>query len=402
MAKATNEEIRQMHNLLLSQLESRFTRPLTQKIAWRERLIGVMGERGVGKTTMLLQRIQSEYGMDTRALYATLDTLSFGPGDLYSFAESARREGVEILFLDEVHKFETWSTELKKIYDFLPKLKVVFTGSSLLHIIQGNADLSRRAVTYHLNGLSFREYVQIQTGEIFEPVTLEELLKNHVSIASGIIKKIKPFVHFQAYLRHGYYPYFLQGTDTYGIKLMGTLIQMLEFDIPYLRGVEIRYVNKLKQLLHILAQSVPYKPNVVRLADALGISRNVVLLYLHHLQDACILRLLYPSGAMHSKLKKPEKVYLWHPNHMFLLGNEKPDTGSVRETFFYNQVGHDHGVFSAAKGDFLVDEKYLFEVGGKNKTDHQIRGEQNAFVALDDIEIGYDNRIPLWLFGWLY
>jgi predicted AAA+ superfamily ATPase len=402
MAKATNEEIRQMHNLLLSQLESRFTRPLTLKIAWHERLIGIMGERGVGKTTMLLQRIQSEFGMDTRALYATLDTLSFGPGDLYSFAESARREGVEVLLLDEVHKFETWSTELKKIYDFLPALKVVFTGSSLLHIIQGNADLSRRAITYHLNGLSFREYVQIQTGEIFEPVTLEELLKNHVSIASGIIKKIKPFVHFQAYLKHGYYPYFLQGTDTYGIKLMGTLIQMLEFDIPYLRGVEIRYVNKLKQLLHILAQSVPYKPNVVQLADALGISRNVVLLYLHHLQDACILRLLYPSGAMHSKLKKPEKVYLWHPNHMFLLGNEKPDTGSVRETYFYNQAGHIHEVFSAAKGDFLVDEKYLFEVGGKNKTDHQVRGEQNAYVALDNIEIGYDNRIPLWLFGWLY
>jgi predicted AAA+ superfamily ATPase len=402
MAKATNEEIRQMHNLLLSELESRFTRPLTLNIAWHERLVGVMGERGVGKTTMLLQRIQSEFGMDTRALYATLDTLSFGPGDLYSFAESVRREGVEVLFLDEVHKFETWSIELKKIYDFLPKLKVVFTGSSLLHIIQGNADLSRRAVTYHLNGLSFREYVQVKTGETFEPITLEELLKNHVSIASAIIKKIKPFVHFQAYLRHGYYPYFLQGTDTYGMKLMGTLIQMLEFDIPYLRGVEIRYVNKLKQLLHILAQSVPYKPNVVQLSDALGISRNVVLLYLHHLQDACILKLLYPSGALHSKLKKPEKVYLWHPNHMYLLGNEKPDMGSVRETFFYNQVGHVYEVFSAAKGDFLVNGKILFEVGGKNKTDHQVRGEENAFIALDDIEIGYDNRIPLWLFGWLY
>ncbi len=402
MAKATNEEIRQMHNLLLSQLESRFTRPLTTQIAWHERLIGVMGERGVGKTTMLLQRIQSEFGLDTRALYATLDTLSFGPGDLYGFAESARREGVEVLFLDEVHKFETWSTELKKIYDFLPKLKVVFTGSSLLHIIQGNADLSRRVVTYHLNGLSFREYVQIKTGEVFEPVTLEQLIHNHAAIASAIIKKIKPFVHFQPYLQHGYYPYFLQGADTYGIKLMGTLIQMLEFDIPYLRGVEIRYVNKLKQLLHILAQSVPYKPNVVQLADALGISRNVVLLYLHHLQDACILRLLYPSGALHSKLKKPEKVYLWHPNHMYLLGNEKPDLGSIRETFFYNQVGHLHEVFSATKGDFSVDGKFSFEVGGKNKTDHQVRGEQNAFVALDDIEIGYDNRIPLWLFGWLY
>lgn len=402
MAKATNEEIRQMHNLLLSEVESRFTRPLTFNIAWHERLVGVMGERGVGKTTMLLQRIQSEFGMDTRALYATLDTLSFGPGDLYSFAESVRREGVEVLFLDEVHKFETWSIELKKIYDFLPKLKVVFTGSSLLHIIQGNADLSRRAVTYHLNGLSFREYVQVKTGEVFEPVTLEDLLKNHVSIASAIVKKVKPFVHFQPYLRHGYYPYFLQDKDTYGMKLMGTLIQVLEFDIPYLRGVEIRYVNKLKQLLHILAQSVPYKPNVVQLADALGISRNVVLLYLHHLQDACILKLLYPSGALHSKLKKPEKVYLWHPNHMYLLGNEKPDMGSVRETFFYNQVGHVHEVFSAPKGDFLVDGKFIFEVGGKNKTDHQVRGEKNAFVALDDIEIGYDNRIPLWLFGWLY
>jgi uncharacterized protein len=402
MAKATNNEIRQMHNLLLSQVESRFTRPLSQKIAWNEQLVGVMGARGAGKTTLLLQRIQSEYGMDTRALYATLDTLSFAPGDLYRFAESAWREGVEVLFLDEVHKFETWSSELKKIYDFLPKLKVVFTGSSLLHIIQGNADLSRRVVSYHLDGLSFREYVQIQSGQVFEPVNLQYLLQNHVSIATDIVKKVKPFVHFQAYLQHGYYPYFLQGADTYSSKLMGTLLQMLEFDIPYLRGVEIRYVNKLKQLLHILAQSVPYKPNVVQLADALGISRNVVLLYLHHLQDACILRLLYPSGALHSKLKKPEKVYLWHPNHMYLLGNENPDTGSVRETYFYNQVGHVHDLFSAAKGDFLVDEKYLFEVGGKNKNDKQVRGEKDAFIALDDVEIGYDNRIPLWLFGWLY
>jgi predicted AAA+ superfamily ATPase len=402
MPKASNEEIRQMHNLLLGQLESSFTRPMAGKIAWHERLVGIMGARGAGKTTLILQHIMDTYGMETHALYATLDTLSFAPGDLYQLAESAWREGVEALFLDEVHKFETWSTELKKVYDFLPKLKVVFTGSSLLHIIQGNADLSRRAVTYHLDGLSFREYVQIQSGQSFAPVTLNNLLQNHVAIASDIVKKVKPFVHFQPYLQHGYYPYFLQGADTYSNKLMGTLIQILEFDIPYLRGVEIRYVNKLKQLLHILAQSVPYKPNVVQLADALGISRNVVLLYLHHLQDACILRLLYPSGALHSKLKKPEKVYLWHPNHMYLLGNEKPDTGNIRETFFYNQVGHVHEVFSAAIGDFSVDGKYTFEVGGKNKTDHQVRGEQNAYVALDDIEIGYDNRIPLWLFGWLY
>ena len=190
-----------------------------------------------------MQQIQQQFGLDTRALYATLDTLSFSPGDLYAFAESPWREGVEVLFLNEVHKFETWSSELKKIYDFLPKPKVVFTGSNLLHIIQGHSDLSRRAVTYHLDGLSFREYVQIQSGQTFAPFTLDELIKDHVSISSDIIKKVKHFVHFQSYLKHAYYPYFLQGTNTYSSKLMGTFIQMIEFDIPYLRGVEIRYIN---------------------------------------------------------------------------------------------------------------------------------------------------------------
>ncbi len=402
MAIATMDEIRQMHNQLLRQLESRFRRPLADKIAWGEQLIGITGARSAGKTTLLLQYIKDTYGMDTRALYATLDTLSFAPGDLYSFAEMAWREGVEVLLLDEVHKFDTWSIELKKIYDFLPKLRVVFTGSSLLHIIQGHSDLSRIAVSYTLEGLSFREYVQIESGQIFEPVTFEDLLQNHVHIAGAVLEKIKPFAYFQKYLQAGYYPYFLQGADTYASKLMGTFIQMIEFDIPYLRGVEIRYVNKLKQLLHLLAQSVPYKPNIVQLADALGISRNAVLLYLHHLQDANLIRLLYPGGSLYSKLKKPEKVYLWHPNHMYLLGKHNPEKGNIRETFFYSQVAQQQVVNSSNKGDFLVNEKYHFEVGGKNKYEQQVKGLANAYIVLDDVEMGYNNRIPLWLFGWLY
>ena len=394
--------IRQLHQVLLQQLDSKFRRPLMDKIAWNERLVGIMGARGVGKTTLMLQRIQEKYGMGTNVLYTTLDSLSFNKGDLYQLAESCWQQGVEVLFLDEVHKFPTWSQELKMVYDFFPKLKVVFSGSSLLHIIQGNADLSRRVVLYHLDGLSFREFLQVQTTKEFDVITLPKLLKDHVAIAAAINKKIKPLALFKEYLRTGFYPYYLQGADTYGQKLMGTVVQMLEFDIPYLRGVEIRYVNKLKQLLHIIAQSVPFKPNVVQLADAVGLSRNAVLLYLHHLQDACIIKLLYPGGAMYSKLKKPEKVYLWHPNHVYVLEEEKPDLGNIRETFFYNQVGAVHKISSAREGDFTVDKKYVFEIGGKGKTSDQVRHLKNAYLAIDDIEIGFENRIPLWLCGFLY
>jgi predicted AAA+ superfamily ATPase len=396
------EGIRQTHIQILQQLEASFTRPMMHEIAWGERLLGIMGARGAGKTTLLLQHIRDSYGLSDQALYATLDTLHFAPGDLVKLAEACWQQGVEVLFLDEVHKFDTWSQELKNIYDMFPRLRVVFTASSLLHILQGNADLSRRAVIYHLEGLSFREFVQVQTGLSFPEATLPHLLANHQQMAMDIASQVKPLKLFLDYQRIGYYPYYLQGEATYPQKLMATLIQTLEFDIPYLRGIEISYVNKLKQLLHILAQSVPYKPNVVKLAGALGISRQVVLHYLHHLQDAHMIRMLYPDGAFFSQLKKPEKVYLWHPNHIHLLGKPQADLGNLRETYFLSQVAPRHRVHSSQHGDFTVDEKYTFEVGGRSKNDNQLSGIENGWIAMDDIEVGYSNRVPLWLFGWLY
>jgi predicted AAA+ superfamily ATPase len=394
-------ECRLMHQLFLQQLAPVFERPLLSKIEWSERLIGLLGARGAGKTTLLLQYLLKQYGTSEKALYVSLDSLSFNKGDLYDLAEKCWQQGVEFLVLDEVHKFETWSQEMKKVNDLFPKMQVVFTSSSLLHLMQGNADLSRRAVVYHLDGLSFREYVQIESGLAFDTITLPDLLQNHVDIASDICKKIKPMMYFKQYLPCGFYPYYLQNRNTYKQKLMATILQMLEFDIPYLRGVEIRYVNKLKQLLHTIAQNVPFKPNVVQLADAIGISRQAVLLYLHHLQDANLIKLLYPHGAVYSKLKKPEKVYLWHPNLIFTLEEKEPDVGNIRETFFLQQLNNGHAIHSAPMGDFLVDNTYLFEIGGKNKNAKQIKNLPNSFVAADDMEIGFDRQIPLWLFGWL-
>jgi predicted AAA+ superfamily ATPase len=396
------EQIRLQHNILLQQMNSTFRRPLIDIIAWNERLTGIIGARGAGKTTLLLQRIKEQYGNSAKALYATLDSLTFNKGDLYQLAEICWQQGVEALFLDEVHKFDTWSQELKNVYDFFPKLKVVFTGSSMLHILKGNADLSRRAVMHTLHGLSFREFAQIESGKTFSKISLKDLLSNHADMAAAIAKSIKPLALFKQYLKYGFYPYYLQGAENYPQKLMGTVMQMLEYDVPYLRHVELRYVGKLKQLMHTIAQSVPFKPNVVQLADALGMSRQAVLLYLHHLQDAGLIKLLQAGGAVYSKLKKPDKVYLYHPNLIHILEEEKPDVGNIRETFFFQQVAVMHKVTSAAQGDFMVDKKYIFEVGGKNKTTTQIQGLKNAYLALDDIEVGYNNRIPLWLFGWLY
>lgn len=393
-------ELIDFSNRTLDELEFRFTRSVD--IDWNDRLIGLTGARGVGKTTYLLHHIKYNLGEENRAIFVSLDDLYFSSHTLVDFAGDWVKRGGTHLFLDEIHKYPNWSQELKNIHDRYKKLKVVFTGSSLLHIFSGQADLSRRAVVYTLNGLSFREYLQIETGQQFDVYSLEDILNNHEAISRELAKKIKPLSYFDAYLQHGYYPFYLESLKTYHRKLTGTINLMLEVDLPYLRHVDVKYIHKLKKLLSILSQGVPFQPNVSKLAGDIEVSRNTIMLYLNYLEESKVINLLHSSKSSDAHLAKPEKVYLHHPNVLHALNRTYVNPGTLRESFFYNQVGNIYNVTSSPFSDFLVDQQYTFEIGCKSKSRKQLKQMQQAFVAADNIEYGFENTIPLWLFGFLY
>ncbi len=389
------------HNKALQNLKTQFRSNLHDKIQWNERLIGIKGARGVGKTTLILQHITEQHGNDD-TLYVSLDDIAFPYENLVQLAEDFERTGGKYLFLDEIHKYPNWSQELKNIYDSLPSLKVVFSGSSILDILKGKADLSRRAVVYRMQGLSFREFLQIKTGLDFESFTLEQLLKNHIELSKDVNAKVKPFRFFNDYLRHGYYPYFLESVENYHAKLSNTLSLTMETDMPMLLNVDTKYVGKLKKFLNILSSNIPFKPNVSNLAAAIGVSWQSVIHYLNHLHEAEMIRLVYHEGKDISSLSKPEMIYLHHPNLFFVFADEIRSRGSLRESFFVNQLSYGHHLMKAVRGDFVINGKYYFEVGGKNKTHHQIAGIKDGYVAADDVEFGFKNKIPLWMFGFLY
>jgi predicted AAA+ superfamily ATPase len=368
------------HQLLLQQLNQKFDRIVENEISWDDRLIGIKGSRGVGKTTLLLQHIKRNYGFDTSALYVDLDDFTFNGITLQQLAKDFHKKGGKVLLLDEVHKYEHWSKALKNIYDSLPELKVVFTGSSVMHILHGSADLSRRAVMYRLHGLSFREYLQIETGKKLDVVSLSDIISNHPEICRDIVKKLKPLKYFDDYLKHGYFPYYLQNKKTYSMKVAATISLMMEVDIPLLTKLDFKYVHKLKKLLYILATSVPYQPNINKLAMLMETSRTTVLNYLHHLKDAELVHLLLADEAGHGILSKPEKIYLHNTNLMYAIAPQNVNKGNLRETFFYNQLALNNKVESTEKGDFKINGKLIFEVGGEDKTSKQIKGIKNSFI----------------------
>ena len=306
------------------------------------------------------------------------------------------------MFLDEVHKYKNWARELKNIYDTYKDLSIVFTGSSIIDLLKLDVDLSRRAITYHLHGLSFREYLEITGIAKLKPIDLKTVISDHTKVATQIAEKIKPLLHFDKYLKTGYYPYFIENLKVYYRRLEQTLNLVIESDLNFIEGFDAKNVIKLKQLLYILSANVPFKPNIVKLSEKTGINRNTLVTYIHYLEKAQLINAIYPSGISTSILQKPEKIYLNNTNLSYLLSEEKPNIGNIRETFFLNQLQCKHLVKAATKGDFVVDEKYIFEVGGKNKSQEQIYGLKNAFIVSDDIESGVYNKIPLWLFGFLY
>jgi predicted AAA+ superfamily ATPase len=380
-----------------------FIRSLEGRIKWKTRLIGIRGARGTGKTTLLLQHIKKTRGDNLGdVLYVSLDNLWFVRHEIAELADRFVKRGGAYLFLDEVHKYPEWPRVLKNIYDDYPELSIVFTGSSMLEILDARADLSRRAIMYTMQGLSFREYLNLSADSAFPPYTLEEIFAGHEKISAGIAGTIKPLKYFSSYLQTGYYPYFMEGLDLYPMRLEETVAMILELELPLLRHVDIAYIAKLKQLLGVIAESSPFIPNISKLGERIGINRQTLLAYLHHLEEARLSRNIYKDMDGISVLQKPDKIFLENTNLMYLFKGSRWDLGNVRETFLANQLGYEHTIEYPPSGDFLVDKKYLIEVGGKNKTGRQLAGAEGAFIAADDLEYGYDRKIPLWLFGFLY
>ncbi|MBT7995125.1 MAG: AAA family ATPase, partial [Bacteroidetes bacterium] len=360
------------------------------------------GARGVGKTTLLLQHIKENFKINEETLFVSLDDVYFTGNTLIDLAENFYTKGGRHLFLDEVHKYPTWSKEIKNIYDTYPELKIVFTGSSILEIYKGAADLSRRAVSFKLKGLSFREYLKLKHKISFDKIEFKEIIENHTELTDIITKEIHPLKYFKGYLESGYYPYFVEGEKFYSQKVNNTLNLILETDLPSVIGLSYTNIYKIKKLLYILSTTSPYKPNITKLSSQLETNRANILQFLDFLKRSDILHLLKGITKGDSILTKPDKVYLENSNLIYALAHENPNIGTVRETFFMNQLSHSHFVSTPKNGDFMVDEKFTFEIGGKNKNADQIKDIKNAFVAADDIETGYENKIPLWLFGFLY
>jgi len=397
------ENLQIKSNIVITEQSMNIIRPLAKSIDWNDRLIAVLGARGTGKTTLLLQRLKAEYGTSKEALYITMDDIYFTGHLLSDLAIQFRQQGGKILFIDEVHKYPNWAREIKNIYDFYKDLKIVFTGSSIIDINRQNADLSRRAVQYEMNGLSYREYLQfIGVGE-FDTFHLEDILEHHVEISNSLSLKFKPLQYFNEYLRHGYYPFFMENINTYAIRVERVVRLIIEEDLQFVAGFNPHHSRKIYQLMSILATNVPFKPNITKLSEKTGIHRNMIVEYLYYLNNARLINSLAANGKSISILQKPDKIFLENTNLLFALAPENVDTGSLRESFFMNQLSNtEHNISLPLKGDFLVDDTYTFEVGGTGKANKQIEGIDKAYLALDNLESGINNKIPLWLFGFLY
>lgn len=385
--------------------ENKYTtmRFLLEKIDWRDRLICISGSRGCGKTTMILQYIRSAFNTDyDKALYVSLDNLWFSSHSLSELVDMHYKNGGTHIFLDEVHYQKDWQIIIKNLYDEYPKLNIVYTGSSLLKINYESGDLSRRQVIYHLPGLSFREYLLFENIIDIKAVKLEELLDNHKKIAESIVFDNAILKHFADYLMKGYYPFYKEVYAGYEQRLSQITNQILESDYPAVENINYSTVQKIKKMLYILAQSCPQTPKMTDLYSQLETDRNLGLKMLNILDRANLLNILSSEKATLKNMSRPDKIYCDNTNIMYSL-TEKIDVGTKRETFFLNQLraaGYD--VHYPNKGDFLVEGRFIFEVGGKNKSFDQIKDIPDSFLAIDDTEVGRGNRIPLWMFGLLY
>jgi len=384
----------QKFETLLQNTTTDFKRYLYDEVSWESRMIGIIGARGVGKTTMVLQHIKEN--LDTKkALYVSADDMYFVDNKLLDLADDFYKNAGEYLFIDEIHKYPDWSRELKNIYDSFPTLKIVFTGSSVLDILKGSSDLSRRAIIYKLHGLSFREYLKLFHNYETEVYSLKQIVNNEVKLEN--IKHPLPL--FNDYLKRGYYPFGLE--NEMNLRLGQIIVQTLETDIPQYANLNVGTSRKLKRLLSIIAESVPFKPNFTKTSEIINVSRNSLEDYFSYMEKAGLIGQLRTETSGIRGLGKVDKVYLDNTNIILNLVGDKSNAGNIRETFFFNQMRVKNDVISSEKADFVIED-YTFEVGGKNKQQKQIGKDGKSFIVKDDIEFGYLNVIPLWAFGLNY
>lgn len=398
------EELFEIQLRLAAQVPRQFKRFLFAQVNWQARCIGIVGARGVGKTTLMLQYYVENFSSPEECLYLSADHVLVVGYGLYQIAKEFFTLGGRVIIFDEVHKYPSWSQELKNIYDSFPDKKIIFTGSSSLHILKEKADLSRRVVLYKLPGLSFGEFIFLSKGERIGPFDLEKIIQNHVGISSKIAVQCSPIRRlFKEYLKFGYYPFFVEGTLDYENKLLNAVEKVLYEDIPAVWKIKAVNIPILKKILWLIASSSPFEPNIEKMSREFGISKEYVYIYLEVLEKAGLIKTVFPVQKGYRLVRKPAKIYLDNPNLYYVLGGRifSPQIGSIRECFFVNQLSLKHTVYTALQGDFMI-KGFLFEIGGKNKTKKQIAKKENSFLILDDIEIGIGQKIPLYLFGFLY
>lgn len=390
------EQLFEIYRSLLAETPSKFVRYMHELINWKSRLIVLMGARGVGKTTMVLQHIKL-YGDKDASLYIDANNTYFSANSLYEVAYTFYTNGGKVLYIDEVHKYKNWSKEIKMMYDILSGLQIIVTGSSMLDIKQGtDADLSRRAIIYTMEGLSFREYLNFTLGLNLPAYSLDDIVAGNVELPEEV-KHPLPF--FKEYMQKGYYPFF--GIDNYLIRLNNVINQTLEVDIPSFAQMNASTIVKLKKLLYVISRSVPFKPNLTGIGRAIETDRGTVADYLFYMEKAGLIRQLRIADDGMKLLEKTDKIYLANTNLIFSQADGKPEIGNIRETVFFSSMIVNNVVASAPSGDFRVG-KYTFEVGGKSKTQKQIKGVENAYIVKDDIEYKGWKEIPLWSFGFNY
>lgn len=396
------DELWEISENLIAKTQLKSKRYLFDIIDWNKRLLGLKGARGTGKTTLLLQWLKSLKVSKNESLYLSLDELYFTSHSLVDTAKNFHQQGGKILVLDEVHKYPTWSREIKNLYDRYDDLQIIFTGSSIIDISKQEGDLSRRALIYELQGMSYREYLNFNHGTSYPVIELKKILSPEFDARGFFPKNFKPLKHFQEYLQFGYYPFSSKEKLDYYARLQQLVRAIVEYDMAEMKGFDIRHAKKLLQLLHVVAQQVPFKPNINKLAEKTGIHRNSINNYLYFLSEARLLLLLDKKGISVANLQKPEKIFLENTNLLFALSESKPSSGTVRETFFNNQLQVAHKVHYSEKVDFEIDKTYSFEIGGKNKTNKQISNLDQAWTVKDDMEFPGGKSLPLWLFGFLY
>ena len=397
------ETLFKKHRIFISQVSLGIVREMINTISWEKPLVAIRGSRGVGKTTLMRQYIKQKYGVNAGdALYCVMDSMYFTNHSLLDLAERFNLMGGKHLFLDEVHKYPHWSKEIKEINDLWPKMKITFTGSSLLQILNSDADLSRRVLNYNMSGLSFREFLQFYKGIKLPRYSLDVVLSNADSICDEVCKVCKPQPLFEEYLRVGFYPFYDEDEDEYYKRIENVVSFIIDQEMTQFCGVEPAYTRKLKALLMYLSDNVPYEVNIAKLASYLEINKNTVLSYLSSMNKAELIHLLYADNKSVTKLQKPDKIYIHNPNVLCALSSQRR-IGTLRECFVLNQLSIEHTVeYGKDKGDFKIDGRIVVEVGGKDKSFDQIADVPNSYVLADQMEFPVGKKLPLWLMGFLY